>query len=472
MRRVFAAALVSTVRVRGLSKMATDSPTINLIPTADGSVKRPASKHRGDRVTPEAGRYHLHVALACPWADGALSMRAAAFNNVSSTRVEVRLVPRGCVTLSRLFSHRLFLKGLEDSISYSVVHPTWQRTRPDDPSDTHCGWVYRAPGDEPLKNPLGHGSFDCDDALIPDPSGAVSIRDVYAACGDETGPFTTPALFDKKTGTLVTNESMDILKLLNKDFDALAKHPERNFYPEALDEDLKALNEATVYPSINNGVYDPVSTVLPRRASRYRHRYRCGMAKSQAAYDKAVGELFGALEDVNERLGKSRFLGGDKFSWLDLYTTPASTPRPLLSRVDAGASSTRWCASTPFAAARHSTCALDARRGGPPQVYTCYFKTNVKLIKEHEHLLGFMRDVYQSIEPVRRSVNMKHIKMHYYTPVAARMPFLDARRGRAQVARAPRPQHVWHHPRVGRARPFGAPRPRPRGRHLLRVRRA
>eukprot|EP00629_Pelagomonadales_sp_RCC1024_P017423 CAMPEP_0119272894 /NCGR_PEP_ID=MMETSP1329-20130426/9135_1 /TAXON_ID=114041 /ORGANISM="Genus nov. species nov., Strain RCC1024" /LENGTH=336 /DNA_ID=CAMNT_0007273007 /DNA_START=215 /DNA_END=1225 /DNA_ORIENTATION=+ len=299
----------------------------NTAAAADGAYQRHASKHRGSAVTPEAGRYHLHVALACPWADGALSM--------------------------------LFLKGLEDSISYSVVHPTWQRTRPDDPSDAHCGWVYRAPGDEPLKNPLGHGSFDCDDALIPDPSGAASIRDVYAACGDTEGPFTTPALFDKQTGTLVSNESMDILQLLNKDFDALAKHPERNFYPEALDADLKALNEATVYPSINNGVY------------------RCGFAKSQAAYDKAVGELFGALEDVNERLGTSRFLGGDQFSWLDLRLF-------------------------------HTLVRFDP-------VYTCYFKTNVKLLKDHEHLLGFVRDVYQSIEPVRRAVNMKHIKTHYYT---------------------------------------------------------
>ena len=194
-----------TTRVRTMSALA----TTNTVANKDGAYVRHAAKHRTDAVEAEAGRYHLHVALACPWAAGALSM--------------------------------LYLKGLEDAISLSVVHPTWQRTRPDDPEDQHCGWVYRAPGDAPLSNPLGHGSYDCDDALIPDPTGAASIRDVYAKAGDASGPFTTPALFDKKTGKLVSNESMDILKLLNSAFDKVAKHPERTFYPGDLAGDLRAL---------------------------------------------------------------------------------------------------------------------------------------------------------------------------------------------------------------------------------------
>ena len=154
-----------TTRARTMSALAA---TTNTVSNKDGAYVRHAAKHRTDAVEAEAGRYHLHVALACPWAAGALSM--------------------------------LYLKGLEDAISLSVVHPTWQRTRPDDPEDQHCGWVYRAPGDAPLSNPLGHGSYDCDDALIPDPTGAASIRDVYAKAGDASGPFTTPAIFDKKTG--------------------------------------------------------------------------------------------------------------------------------------------------------------------------------------------------------------------------------------------------------------------------------
>ena len=98
-----------TTRVRTMSALAA---TTNTVSNKDGAYVRHAAKHRTDAVEAEAGRYHLHVALACPWAAGALSM--------------------------------LYLKGLEDAISLSVVHPTWQRTRPDDPEDQHCGWVYRA----------------------------------------------------------------------------------------------------------------------------------------------------------------------------------------------------------------------------------------------------------------------------------------------------------------------------------------
>ena len=313
-----------TTRVRTMSAIAA---TTNTVANKDGAYVRHAAKHRTDAVEAEAGRYHLHVALACPWAAGALSM--------------------------------LYLKGLEDAISLSIVHPTWQRTRPDDPEDQHCGWVYRAPGDAPLSNPLGHGSYDCDDALIPDPAGAASIRDVYAKAGDASGPFTTPALFDKKTGKLVSNESMDILKLLNSAFDKVAKHPERNFYPGDLAGDLQALNDELVYPNVNNGVY------------------RCGFAKSQKAYDAAVAGLFEALEDLDKRLASQRFLGGDKFSWLDLRLY-------------------------------HTLVRFDP-------VYVVYFKTNVKRIADYPNLVNFVRDVYQSVEPVRRATNIKHIKMHYYT---------------------------------------------------------
>ena len=299
----------------------------NLATNKEGAYVRHAATHRADTIEAEAGRYHLHVALACPWAAGALSM--------------------------------IYLKGLEDVVSHSVVHPTWQRTRPEDPEDTRCGWAYRSPNDAPLSNPLGHGSYACDDALIEDPAGAVSIRDVYAAAGDTSGPFTTPALFDTKTGELVSNESTNILKLLNSAFDAVAKRPERDFYPSALATDLQTLNDELVYPHVNNGVY------------------RSGFAQSQQAYDAAVSSLFAALEDLDGRLAKQRFLGGAKFSWLDLRLY-------------------------------HTLVRFDP-------VYVVYFKTNVKRIADYPNLLNFVRDVYQTVEPVRRATNIKHIKMHYFT---------------------------------------------------------
>ena len=130
-----------------------------------GAYVRNAAKHQAVdplHVEPEAGRYHLHVSLACPWAAGTLSC--------------------------------LFLKGLEDKVSYSVVHPTWQKTKPGDESDQHAGWVFREPGDAPLANPRGHGSNACDDALRPDSAtGCASIREIYELAGDHTGPFTVRA---------------------------------------------------------------------------------------------------------------------------------------------------------------------------------------------------------------------------------------------------------------------------------------
>jgi putative glutathione S-transferase len=329
MRRL---ALCATLLLR-LPTTSSMSAMTNTMATKDGSYKRNASKHRRTSVEPEAGRYRLHVALACPWAAGALST--------------------------------LYLKGLEDVIAVSVVHPTWQKTR-DDADDAHCGWVYRSPGDAPLANPLGHGSFDCDDALAPDPSGAASIRDVYASCGDLDGPFTTPLLFDTKTNEIVSNESLDILRILNDQFDGLAKRPRVNLYPEALEEELAALNADVVYPCVNNGVY------------------RCGFSKSQAAYDAAARDLFGALDALEATLGERRFLGGDRFTWLDLRLY-------------------------------HTLVRFDP-------VYSVYFKTNARLVKDHPNLYAFVRDVY-ALDAVRRSTNMKHIKTHYFTSHAHLNPY-------------------------------------------------
>lgn len=310
------------------SKTVNDIQKTNLMTDAKGKYVRNDAKHRSQDVTGEAGRYHLHVALACPWACGTLST--------------------------------LLMKGLEGSISHSVVHPTWQKTR-EDPEDPHCGWVFRQEGDEPLANPLGHGSFACDDALIPDSAtNCKSIRDVYALVGDTTGPYTTPVLFDKKENKIVSNESMDILRILNSKFNTVATNPTLDLYPGGEDEKaLLALNDKTIYNNINNGVY------------------RSGFAKSQGAYEEAVTQLFGALEEVEVRLSKTRFLIGDnKFTWLDLRLF-------------------------------HTLVRFDP-------VYTCYFKTNEKRISDFPNLLGFIRDVY-SIDGIKRSINMNHIKTHYYT---------------------------------------------------------
>eukprot|EP00967_Tisochrysis_lutea_P042793 scaffold51535_cov32-Tisochrysis_lutea.AAC.2 len=121
----------------------------------------------GGFFEPEAGRYHLYVALGCPWAAGALTA--------------------------------LYYKGLQDAISVSIVHPTWRRTRPDDPNDEHFGWWFRAPGDEPVSNELGYGENECDDALIPDfVNHRKTLREVYELANDTGGKYSTPVLWCKK----------------------------------------------------------------------------------------------------------------------------------------------------------------------------------------------------------------------------------------------------------------------------------
>jgi len=298
-----------------------------------GAFMRKQSKHRNivskenEEYLPESGRYHLHVALACPWANGCYAA--------------------------------LKMKGLEDAISHSIVHPTWQKTRKDDESDAHHGWVYKSPGDDPLPNSLGHGANKCDDLLVPDTfTNAKSIREVYNLCGDEVGPFTTPILYDKKTKTIVNNESTEIMKMLNNEFNEFAKHPDVDLYPADLQDELQKLNDDHVYPKVNNGVY------------------RCGFAKSQEAYDLAVKELFENMEMLEEKLSKQRFLGGDKFTWLDLRLFMT------LARFD--------------------------------PVYITYFKTNIKRIADYPNLLGFVRDVY-SIPEVKANLSIDQIKTHYFT---------------------------------------------------------
>ena len=282
----------------------------------------------GSRFTPEAGRYHLHVSLACPWACGTLSM--------------------------------LHLKGLENVISHSVVHPTWQRTRPDKEGDEHCGWVYKSPGDPPLRSSTGHGSFACDDALKPDTvTGCATIRDLYDMAGAGPGTtYSTPVLWDTKLKTIVNNESTEILRMFNSSFGELATKSEVDLYPAELEEELSALNENTVYP-INNGVY------------------RCGFARTQVAYEEAMGALYLALDEIEERLASRRFLTGDKLTWVDLRLF-------------------------------HTLARFDP-------VYVTYFKTNAKRIADYPNLLGFTRDVYSSNDAIARTINISHIKTHYFT---------------------------------------------------------
>ena len=271
-----------------------------------GAFERKEASFRGrvtsDGSTPfaaEAGRYHLYVALACPWAHRAILMRK--------------------------------IKGLEGAIGMSIVNPYMGAS----------GWT-----------------FDPGPGCIPDTvNGAQALHEVYTrAKKDYTGRVTVPVLWDKKTAAIVNNESSEILRMLNRDFDAFAKTKQPDFYPSELAAEIDAIN-AVVYETVNNGVY------------------RAGFATTQARYEEAVGALFATLDDLEARLSKQRFLVSEKVTEADwrLFTT--------LVRFDA--------------------------------VYHGHFKCNLRRIVDYPSLWRYARELYR-VPGVAETVDFDHIKQHYY----------------------------------------------------------
>jgi len=281
----------------------------------------------GGEFAPEAGRYILYISYACPWANRCLAVRN--------------------------------LKGLQDTIALSVVHPTWARTRPDNPEDAHTGWQFRAPDDPPVSSSTGMGSFGCE-GCIPDPcNGARFVRDLYELSQDTTGKYSVPVLWDKKTGRIVNNESSEIIKMLNSRFNGFATNPELDLDPADL-QDAQAEVDAWIYPNINNGVY------------------RSGFAKTQLAYDEAVTDLGNALDRLEALLGTQRYVAGDRLTLSDirLFMT--------LVRYD--------------------------------EVYVVYFKTNLGFLasEKYPNIRQYCREMYQ-LPGMPDAINMDHIKTHYFT---------------------------------------------------------
>ncbi|ADU66277.1 glutathione S-transferase family protein [Desulfurispirillum indicum] len=234
------------------------------------------------------------------------------------------------VSLACPWAHRTLifraLKGLQELIPVSVVHPHMLAS----------GWEF-APDPEPL-----HGSR--------------FLHELYTRADDTyTGRVTVPVLWDKKQQTIVSNESAEIIRMFNGAFDHLTANTE-DFCPIGLLPEIDRINEF-VYHRVNNGVY------------------RCGFATTQDAYEEAFHELFGALDELELLLGKSRYLVGDRLTEADwrLFTT--------LVRFDA--------------------------------VYFCHFKTNQRMISSYAHLQGYLKELYQ-YPGVRETVNFEHIKQHYF----------------------------------------------------------
>lgn len=238
------------------------------------------------------------------------------------------------VSLACPWAHRTLifrkLKGLESMISLSVVNPYMGEN----------GWT-----------------FEADDGVIGDPIyDARFLHQIYTAADPEfTGRVTVPVLWDKQHNRIVNNESAEIIRMFNSAFDQLGAR-DGDFYPEALRTEIDDIN-AYVYDRINNGVY------------------KAGFATTQAAYEEAVTPLFEALDKIDQRLSKQRYLVGKQVTEADwrLFTT--------LLRFDA--------------------------------VYVGHFKCNLKRIADYPNLSGYLRELYQW-PGVSDTVNMSHIKQHYY----------------------------------------------------------
>lgn len=248
----------------------------------------------------EPDRYHLYVALICPWASRTLIGRK--------------------------------LKKLDDVISVSVVEPEL----------TEQGWRF---GDYPGSN-------------RDDVNGATYLHELYTRADPAiSGRATVPVLWDKKRGTIVNNESADILRMMNTGFGALAD-PTFDFYPANRREEIDALN-ARIYPRLNNGVY------------------RAGFATTQGAYEEAFHEVFGMLDELEERLGDGRsYLLGEHFTEADirLFVT--------LVRFDVA--------------------------------YHGLFKCNLRRVADYPRLSGYL-DRILVLPGVRETVNIDHIKRGYYS---------------------------------------------------------
>ncbi|WVQ94053.1 hypothetical protein IAU59_001131 [Kwoniella sp. CBS 9459] len=308
--------------------MSSEKKDITSWANKEGSFKRQVSSFRdviepNGKFAPEKGRYHLYVSLACPWAHRALIVRK--------------------------------LKGLEDFIDVSTVHPHMLEK----------GWHFVTP--ENAKSSPAAASEHSNDTFPAATQdhlfGSSHLRELYfKAQPDYDARFTVPVIWDKKTNSLVNNESSEIIRFLNTGFNELIddkSSKELDLYPEELRKEIDELNE-WVYNDINNGVY------------------KSGFATTQKAYEDAVKPLAKALGRVEELLSDGReFLVGGRLTEADvrLYTT--------IVRYD--------------------------------PVYYVHFKCNFGLIRhDYPHLHKWLQKLYWNNPAFKDTTNFEHIKEHYY----------------------------------------------------------
>jgi len=263
----------------------------------DGSTSYPAV----------AGRYHLYVSLACPWASRTVIFRK--------------------------------LKGLEDAIGLTIV----------DPIRDEKGWAFRDPSS---KWPPA-ASFESTDPI----NRFHYLSEAYAATDPRfDGRVTVPVLWDKETKKIVNNCEDDICPMFNSTFNAFAKNKDVDFFPKEIKAEHAKLCDF-IYDNINNGVY------------------KAGFATRQRSYEISCQKLFDALDEMEKRLSKSRYLFGKRIVEADwrLFCT--------LIRFDV--------------------------------VYHGHFKCNLRRIIDYRNLQGYLLDLYRQ-PGISKTVSIDHIKRHYY----------------------------------------------------------
>ncbi len=279
--------------------------------TKDGHFVRPGAQFRNWVTTDgtpgpsgeggfkaEGGRYHLYVSLACPWAHRTVIFRK--------------------------------LKGLENAISLSIVSPDMLQD----------GWTFDT------------AAGSTGDAV----NGKAKLSEIYLLAEPKySGRVSVPVLWDKARRTIVSNESSEIIRMLNSAFDALTNN-HTDYYPKELRGEIDRLNEQ-IYANVNNGVY------------------RTGFATTQGAYEQAFRNLFDTLDEMEQRLSQQRYLVGNIITEADwrFFVT--------LIRFDA--------------------------------VYYAHFKCNWRHIYEYPNLSNYVRDLYQQ-PGVAETVSLGQIKRHYY----------------------------------------------------------
>jgi putative glutathione S-transferase len=276
---------------------------------AEGDFRRADSRFR-DRITAggssgfkaEAGRYHLYVAHGCPWAHRTLIYRS--------------------------------LKKLKGAITVAYAIPGLRQQ----------GWMF---DDDPAFP-------DCTPDTV---NGFRYLHQAYTATDPRyTGKVTVPTLWDSKTRRIVNNESSEIIRMLNSEFEDIASDG-ADFYPKPMRAEIDRLNEM-IYANVNNGVY------------------RCGFAKSQAAYEASYDALFATLDELEARLARQRYLLGQAITEADWRLFPT------LVRFDVA--------------------------------YFSLFRCNKKRIADYPNLSNYMRELYQ-MSGVAETVKARYYVINYWS---------------------------------------------------------